>query len=236
MPAWNESEGITAFVTELQESFCNTQVNFCIVNDCSLDDTEYKVLELKKLGYEISLHSNLINLGHGPSTVKALRLGLHSGTEYILAIDGDGQFIGREVALLYLAIKSGKFDLVEGIRINRNDPLSRKFISLVTRYLIFFRTGHRTVDANTPLRLYKKDSLALLLESLPSTSLIPNLYLSALSRKMKLRIGFVNVSSIPRRGTNPIGTTWGKSSFLKPNTKLFKFCYAAAKEWFSFKA
>jgi len=235
MPAWNESEGLIEFVTELRESFSNIQVNFCIVNDNSLDATEDKIIELKKLGYEINSHTNIFNLGHGPSTMIALKLGLRSHAEYILAIDGDGQFIGYEVALLYSAIKSGKFDLVEGVRMNRNDPLSRKFISLVTRYLIFFRTGCRTLDANTPLRLYKKDSLALLLESMPPTSLIPNLHLSTLSRKMKLRIGFVNVSSIPRRGTNPIGTTWGKSSFLKPNTKLFKFCYAAAKEWFSFK-
>lgn len=235
MPAWNEAEGIAEFIRELRNSLINSDPQFYIVNDCSTDETMMEINKLKNLGIPVHLHNNSHNSGHGPSTVTALRLGLASQASIIISIDGDGQFTGPDVALIFSEISTGTYDLVEGNRINRNDPLYRQITSTITRHLIAFRTGMRPIDANTPLRAYRSTTLTELLQVIPPTTLIPNLLISTVSRKRNYKIGSVSVNSIPRRGSNQTGSTWGKTSANLPSKKFLKFCISAAFEWISVK-
>jgi glycosyltransferase involved in cell wall biosynthesis len=233
MPVYNEAEGIFDFIVELKTSFSNYDVQFCIVNDSSSDTTLEQIYKLQSTGINVQLHNNSYNVGHGISTLTALRLGLESQAKLIIAIDGDGQFTGQDVARVYLEISSGKFDLVEGIRTKKNESFYRRIVSHVTRQLIAARSGKRPIDANTPLRAYKRSTLELLLELVPHNSLIPNLYISAISRKKNYKIGFVDVHFIPRRGSNRQGSTWGNSKSWLPSKKFLSFCVRAFKDWFS---
>jgi glycosyltransferase involved in cell wall biosynthesis len=235
MPVWNESEGIVEFITELQNSFTDTDVHFYIVNDCSTDGTKQQIDKLKELGISFTLHNNPLNYGHGPSTITALKLGVNSQTDVVISIDGDGQFTGYDVARLYLKISSGEFDIVEGNRINRNDPIYRNLASFVTRQLVAFRTGIKPTDANTPLRAYKRSVISTLVDSLPSNALVPNLIISAISRKENYKLGSVDVNFIPRRGSSKVGTTWGKSRSYLPSKKFITFCLNATREWIKIK-
>ena len=235
MPAWNEAEGIAEFIIEIDNSFPNLDTQFYIVNDCSTDETIGEVNKLKEKGINIHLHNNVLNSGHGPSTITALKLGVTSQTKIVIAVDGDGQFTGQDVARVYSEISSEKFDLVEGNRINRDDQFYRRLASFVTRQLIASRTGKRPIDANTPLRAYKSSTLSSLIELLPPNTLIPNLFISAISRKKNYKIGFVNVSFIPRRGSSKVGSTWGKSRSYIPSKKFINFCISAVKEWVTLK-
>jgi dolichol-phosphate mannosyltransferase len=235
MPAWNEAEGIAEFIIELRNSFIGLDLQFFVVNDCSTDDTIKEIDKLKNLGIPIYLHNNASNSGHGPSTMTALRLGLTSQAKIIIAIDGDGQFTGYDVARIFSEITIGNFDLVEGNRINRSDPFFRRVASSATRQLVAFRTGIRPIDANTPLRAYKSTTLESLLELLPPNTLIPNLLISTASRKKKYSIGAISVNFIPRRGSNQVGSTWGKSKTFLPSKKFIRFCISAVSEWVSFK-
>ena len=98
MPAYNEESGIAEFISELNVHLKEWQPIFFVVDDCSKDQTANVAQSLVKQGVEIRVVSNEVNLGHGPSTVKALRLGLSIRPDFIVAIDGDGQFIGADVA------------------------------------------------------------------------------------------------------------------------------------------
>lgn len=231
MPAWNEGEGIASFVAELNDALSQLDPHFIVVNDCSTDNTADEVTRLQSQGVSLELHTNPHNSGHGPSTITALALGLARSPRAVVAVDGDGQFVPADVLRVATTLLQGGFDVVEGTRTSRNEPLYRRVVSSVTRGLVWSRCGLAPRDANTPLRAYQISSLSEVLKSVPRNSATPNLLISAVSRKWGLRIAEIPVLSVPRRGTDSGGTTWGKSRRSLPTRRFIKFCAAAGGEW-----
>ena len=232
MPAYDESEGIVSFLEEIADSLRPYDVTFVVVDDCSRDTTVEEVDGLALQGFPVTLNTNLINMGHGPSTIKALELGRDSGAEIIVAIDGDGQFVGSDVRDLVDIVARGGVDVVEGVRTSRPDPGYRKISTAATRCLVWSRVGVFPRDANTPLRVYRRNALEFLLPKLPVHPMTPNLFMSALARSRSLNVAEVAVTSVPRRGVEAIGTTWGRGSLL-PSRRFMSFCAAATREWFT---
>jgi hypothetical protein len=175
-----------------------------------------------------------VNLGHGPSTLKALKLGLAENPKYIISIDGDGQFLGEDVRKVFSLIQEGNCSIVEGIRISRGDPFYRKLVTRLTKALVFSKSFRMPKDANTPLRAYTNESLASLLQAVNDQSLIPNLMFSAVSRRLKMTIVQTDVRSIPRRGGDEIGSTWGQGLKFLPTKRFLLFCLKAFKQWLVF--
>jgi glycosyltransferase involved in cell wall biosynthesis len=231
MPAWNEAEGIAEFILEIEQSLYLENPIFIVIDDCSTDLTAENAREVAGRNINITVLTNHKNSGHGPSTLTALRMGLDTGAEIVVAVDGDGQFTGQDIAKVYAELKNNSFDLVEGVRVTRHDPVYRRAASLATRHLVAVRAHELPRDANTPLRAYRSEVLKELLQKVPSETLIPNLFISAISRKMKLSIGLVDVSFIPRRGSTVTGTTWGKSKSYLPSKRFLKFCFNASRDW-----
>jgi dolichol-phosphate mannosyltransferase len=231
MPAWNESEGITEFLSELNAALQGWDPMFIVVDDCSTDGTAEQVHSLASSDIRASVHRNAVNSGHGASTVTGLRLGLETNADVVIAIDGDGQFIGSDVAKVLARLLEGDVDLVEGIRVGRDDPTYRRAVSATTCALVWLRTRKSPTDANTPLRAYRPAVLASLLAAIPPTAVTPNLLVSAMSRRWGLRIAEVPVSSRARRGSVQDGTTWGKSHRQLPSRKFVKFCAKATVDW-----
>ena len=231
MPVWNEAEGIKDFITEINASISNEAVIFWVVDDFSTDDSVAEITNISNIGIDVRLLQNYENMGHGPSTLRALKAGLDSGAEFILSVDGDGQFLGRDIEKILKSLKTSKCDVFEGIRIRHGEPNYRRFTSMMTRTLIWFRVRKWASDANTPLRAYRSDCLEMLLKDIPENSPIPNLFISALSRKRNLKIGSMEVLFGDRRGSQKTGTTWGKSKSYLPSRRFLKFCARATREW-----
>lgn len=231
MPAFNESEGITEFIVELTSELKFYEPSFIVVDDCSTDSTFETVSALSLLYPSIDVHRNETNLGHGPSTILALKYGLSSKAEIIVAIDGDGQFRGKDVRRAVDEISHSNFDIVEGVRVNREDPFFRNLISSITRILIYLRSRKLPQDGNTPLRIYRAHILNEILPKLPEFSPVPNLYISAYARSNDLRILEIHVESIKRRGSTPNGSTWNTTKTKIPSKKFLKFCFAALRSW-----
>ena len=231
MPAWNEAEGIADFLSELNQSLTGKDPSFIVVNDCSTDDTQRVIEQCAEQGIRVSVVTNERNSGHGPSTVRALTLGLASGADIVLALDGDGQFQGPDVAHVVGVVESGDFDVVEGVRTQRHDPAYRKVVTTGTRVLVWTRSRRLPADANTPLRAYRPEVLRKILDRVPSDAMTPNLTISVLCRTWAIRLAEVPVISQPRRGASAIGSTWGKGSLL-PSKRFVGFCRSAASEWF----
>lgn len=231
MPAFNEEEGIVEFLSELNESLSQFDPFFVVVDDLSTDGTSSAVQHASTAGINCTITTNPSNLGHGPSTLSALRLGLRSDSDYIIALDGDGQFIGADVAKIVKTIQGGDYDIVEGVRLQRGDPIYRRFVSSVTRTLVRSRAGERPTDANTPLRAYKPEILLEILEAIPADASTPNLLISAITRRRGLNFTEVGVTSIPRRGSDSSGSTWKAKTQVLPSKRFIKFCAKATRQW-----
>ena len=232
MPTYNEAEGISEFLLELNTALHLHEVRFIVIDDCSGDGTVEAVRVLAEDNLSVEIFPNEFNLGHGPSTLKALRCGLDTGAEIIVSIDGDGQFLGEDVLSVVASFSNPNLDLVEGVRTFRNDPIYRQIVSLSTRLLVALRVRKMPLDANTPLRAYKAETLEFVLHKLPESISIPNLLISSISRANNFSIHELEVRSIPRRGANPQGSTWGKGKASLPTKRFLKFCINAASEWF----
>jgi len=232
MPAFNEAEGIGEFLHELNTELQPWNPTFTVVDDCSLDNTSDVVTETAATGVSVSVVSNSINSGHGPSTIRALSAGVASGAPIILAMDGDGQFVASDVRRVLEVLADGAgTDIVEGVRSQRDDPWFRKAVSFGTQVLVWSRTGQLPADANTPLRAYRRAALEQLLGAIPENAMTPNLLVSVMSRRGAFTLTQVQVRSRPRRGASDVGTTWGRGGRLLPSSRFVTFCWNAGKQW-----
>ncbi|CAB5000987.1 unannotated protein [freshwater metagenome] len=231
MPAYNEAEAIAEFLTELNAALAHAEPSFIVVDDASTDGTADVVLALAAAGMPVALVRNESNQGHGPSTMRALREALERGALTVVAVDGDGQFRGADVALALAALLDGAADVVEGVRVLRRGPSYRRAVSRATQALVWTRARSWPGDANTPLRVYRRGTLTTLLDVIPSTAATPNLLISAACRRLGLAIEEVEVMSLPRRGTDSTGSTWGASRPSLPSRRFVAFCALSVREW-----
>jgi glycosyltransferase involved in cell wall biosynthesis len=230
MPAFNEAGRIESFIRDLNLEIKGVDLSFIVVDDASSDSTLQSLEALTASGINLAVHQNLANQGHGPSTLTALTLAVKENPDCILMVDGDGHFECQQVYKILSFFLENNFGVVEGFRSHRNDPLFRKVVSLLTRWLVAFKSGKRPRDANTPLRLYTSDAAKLMLTHVPRNSLIPNLHISQLTRTLPLQFNEFEVKPIIRfaqienvkLSNGLIGTSWGPSIRFLPNLKFIK--------------
>ncbi len=230
MPAFNEAEGIAEFLEEIVQSFPRGQVQIVVVDDASTDGTSAAVTRAADRGLPARAVVNELNFGHGRSTLRALQYGLREGADVIVSVDGDGQFLGEDIAAVAeLARRSTT--AVEGCRFNRSDPWFRGLVSAVTRVLVRTASGSSPVDANTPLRAYPAPLLQSLIDRLPDNLVTPNLIISAMIRREGVDVIEIPVRSLPRRGTEISGSTWGQRVSVLPSLRFITFCWRAFVQW-----
>lgn len=236
MPAFNEAEGIAEFVQEILDAFVVGSVAVVVVDDASRDQTAAEVERLASQGLPVIPMRNQENLGHGPTTIRALRSGLGTGADIIVAVDGDGQFSGVDVARIASLAGEAETDVVEGVRVGRGDPLYRRIVSSATRILVRRACGSAPRDANTPLRAYPRERLHAILDGLPEDAMTPNLLISASVRRQAWSIRELEVASLERRGTSRVGTTWGGTRVQIPSRRFLTFCWKSLQQWRTFQS
>jgi dolichol-phosphate mannosyltransferase len=230
MPAYNEADGIAEFLTEIDELL--PEVTVFVVDDCSTDMTSKVVESLSLPRVDLRLVRNDRNVGHGPTTLQALEMGLASGAEVVIAVDGDGQVLAEDIRRLLDTINAGAAGVVEAVRVNRRESAYRRLTSLATRVITRIRARDTVPDANTPFRAYRRNVLERLIGVVPAESMVPNLWISVVSRRLGLVIQTIEVPSRPRRGTTTEGSTWGVSRINLPTRRFMRFCVVALVEWF----
>lgn len=231
MPAWNEADGIAAFLAEIAEAMQGIQVSYVVVDDSSTDATGAAARDAATLQAPVTVIQNEVNRGHGPSTVRALRAGVSSGADIVVSVDGDGQFLGVDMRKLVDTLIEQGADVVEGLRQERGNPLYRRAASLGTRALVASKARAWPTDANTPLRAYRTPVLATVLTAVPEDSLTPNLVISAVTRRWNLRVSEVPVLVRDRLGGSPVGTTWGARAATLPTKRFLRFCWNGVIGW-----
>jgi len=228
MPCYNEEKGIVYFIDEICKQFQLVDYKIIVIDDYSNYSSEVELINLAKSNDKILLIRNKKNLGHGPSTIIGLSHALKTNTDFIIATDGDGQFLASDLFLMYQELLRGNL-IVEGVRLKRIEPFFRKVITLCVRVLIFLKTSKLPKDGNTPLRGYSQAFLKILLNELPKDSPIPNINISILTRKKGNIPIEITVKSISPRGKIKNGVTWNQKFKQIPSRKFILFCYKAIK-------
>ncbi|GGI43527.1 Glycosyl transferase family 2 [Agromyces flavus] len=233
MPAYNEAEGLPGFLAEVSEhlSPLARRLSLVVVNDRSTDGTGEILRELvDDLPGLVPIDAE-VNRGHGPTALAAYRAGLDLAPDLILHVDGDGQFHGADLARVVRAAVSTGADVVHGVRRGRHDPWFRRVLTAAVGTVVALAAGRRIPDVNTPLRSYRPERLAQLLGRIPADALVPHVHFSLAEARLGFRVRYVEVASIPRRGSNQTGTMWGVERPPKlPPKRLRRFATAAAGE------
>ncbi|KJL25963.1 glycosyltransferase family 2 protein [Microbacterium azadirachtae] len=229
MPAYNEAEGIAGFIDEIRASVgpLAERVTFVIADDRSTDGTAAALAGIA----DVDVQTQPVNRGHGPTALAAYRGGLALSPDAIVHVDGDGQFLGAEIAAAVRALAASGADVVHGVRHSRTDAWYRRVLTACVRLLIATFVGRGVPDVNTPLRVYRPEALRLLVNAVPSDALVPHVHFSLAEVRARLDVRYLRVRSIPRRGSSSTGTMWGRVARPSlPPSKLVRFAMDALRE------
>jgi glycosyltransferase involved in cell wall biosynthesis len=232
IPAFNEADGIGGFLQEIDALLFPhvRRLRLVVVDDCSTDATAAVVAQVApSLSGELELLVNPRNLGHGPTVLRAYRHALQEDADYVLQVDGDGQFAGSDLRRTLVLLRD-EAHAVCGVRRFRQDPWFRMTMTRLLRVYVTGVFAVRARDANCPLRGYESDLLRELLDELGDDCLVPNLYLTVLAASRGVPLIEVDVSHRVRRGTSPHGSTWGQRRFSPVPWRLVRFSLQALRE------
>jgi len=134
------------------------------------------------------------NRGHGPTILRGYR---EARGEWVFQTDSDGEMGPESFPLVWE--RRHEADIVLGYRAGRAAPPARRLVTAVARWTVRLCFGARARDANAPYRLYRRVVLERLLPAVPPDAFAPNVILSGLAARERLRIVEVPVPYRTRR-------------------------------------
>jgi glycosyltransferase involved in cell wall biosynthesis len=160
-PAYNDAGTIASMVvsTDLtlrslpaRYPYISDDYEIIVVNDGSPDHTAQILEELKGRYPRLRVVTHQKNRGYGG----ALRSGFaHATRDLVFYTDGDAQYDPREVERLVAALRDD-VDMVQGYKIQRNDPLERKIIGKLYHHVVNLLFGLRMRDVDCDFRLIRR--------------------------------------------------------------------------------
>lgn len=157
-PAYNDAPSLPDLLARtfdtLQQHVEDYEV--IVVNDGSYDDTGEVLAELQQQhGPRLRVITHEKNRGYGG----ALRSGFAAATkDLVFYTDGDGQYDPRELPRL-LALMGPDVGLVNGFKLERNDPRHRIWIGNVYNAFARFLFHIRIQDVDCDFRLIRRELL-----------------------------------------------------------------------------
>tara|TARA_Y100000389_G_scaffold125696_1_gene123068 strand:- start:1324 stop:2196 length:873 start_codon:yes stop_codon:yes gene_type:complete len=154
MPALDEEEAVPNLISEIEETFSNTEINYEIV---IIDDGSNKILsEYISEKKSLKIIRNSYSLGQSESIFKGIS---ESSYNYIATLDADGQNPPSELLKLvnYYNSNFPEFDIIAGIRTYRKDTFFRSTYSKVANFLIRFITKSTCQDLGCALKIFRKE-------------------------------------------------------------------------------
>ena len=155
-PAYNDAPSLPELIGRtfdvLDAHFSDFEV--IVVNDGSQDSTGEVLARLAaEYGSRMRVITHPENRGYGG----ALKTGFESAQkEYVFYTDGDGQYDVRELTKLWALMKPG-VGLVNGYKLERNDPWHRIFIGKTYNSFARLIFGIKIRDIDCDFRLMRRD-------------------------------------------------------------------------------
>jgi glycosyltransferase involved in cell wall biosynthesis len=150
---YNEEENIRPLAEQLRAALNGRDYEVIFVDDGSTDNT---LGELKKLKYS-NLHIIELRKNYGQSL--ALMAGIdYAKGEYIATLDGDLQNDPDDIPGMLKLAEDEDWDLVAGIRANRQDDFFvRKIPSFIANWIIRNTSGVRMKDYGCALKVFRSE-------------------------------------------------------------------------------
>ena len=193
LPAFNEAEGIALAVAEADDVLgdCFEQYEILVVDDGSTDDTAVIVAELASTRPHVRLIRLGVNRGYGA----ALRTGFEAARYGRVAFtDADRQFDLRDLVPLTQATR--RTPIAVGFRVNRQDPVRRRFLSWGYNVLARAWLGTRVRDCDCALKVFRRETLTHLLPS--SRGFFVNTEMLATANRLGIEVTELPVTHRPR--------------------------------------
>ena len=185
IPVYNESEVILEVIHNWKKVLNRLSIDFllAVYNDGSTDNT-YDLLDSQFKNDKVVSIINKSNSGHGPTILQGYKE--HLNSKWLFQIDSDNEISEEYFELLWKEREN--YDFLIGNRKNRNTPLIRQFISLISRITIRLKFGNSVTDVNCPYRLFRSSKVSEYLKKIPEDTLAPNLIISGLASRLDLTV------------------------------------------------
>jgi glycosyltransferase involved in cell wall biosynthesis len=219
-PAYNDAPSLPSLVEKAFATLerCVEDFEIIVVNDGSRDGTA-DVLGIlqQKYGPRLRVITHATNRGYGG----ALRSGFEAASkDLVFYTDGDGQYDVAELPRL-LALMAPDVGFVNGYKLNRSDPLHRKWIGNAYNCFARLLFGISIRDIDCDFRLVRRRQIEQL--RLESTSGCVCVELVKKLEMAGMRVEEVGVSHYPR--------LHGKSQFFRFRSLFTTFTQLAALYW-----
>ena len=211
MPVYNEQDALAPVLYKWNSMLSGLKIDYTIrpYNDGSKDNSLQVMLEVAKSMPSLDVHDKK-NGGHGNTILTGYREASQDGFDWIFQIDSDDEMGPEKFSDLW--DRRFDFDFLVGYRYGRKQALPRKIISFISRCCVRIFYGKSIWDVNTPYRLMRVGKFAPFFNAIPLTTFAPNVILSGLVARKKLRFFEIPVPQHDR--------TTGEVSIKK--WKLFK--------------
>jgi putative flippase GtrA len=226
MPAFNEAPNVGDAVSRVYEFFDGSGISdraVIVVDDGSTDETP-AALESIRASHPIEVVTHAANAGYGRALRSGFQAALATGHEWIAFCDSDGQFDPADVAMLLVAARSHRVDVVLGFRAKRADNVSRRAAGRLWHGLSRLVLKYDAEDVDCGFKLFRRSAIAAVAHDLQSdyAAISPEL----LARLHRAGHAFVEVPVPHYPRSN------GKQSGLSPKVVLRSFVdlYAVRRE------
>lgn len=203
LPAHNEEANIRYVVADALQTlprFTNT-FEIVVVNDGSRDKTGAIIEELAAGNQHVIPVHHQQNQGYGG----ALRSGFAVTTgDHVMFMDADRQFDIDDLALLSPFV--ARYDVVAGIRRERNDPLIRRLNAEVFNVVVRILFGVHLRDIDCAFKIFRGDLLRSLTLNAPGALI--NTEMQAKLRRKGATVQQVAVHHYPRVAGTATGGNW----------------------------
>lgn len=201
IPAYNEEANIRQVIDDwypvVEKHSCNQQSRLVIIDDGSKDST-YQIIHEYAQNRPLLTPFTKKNGGHGPAVLTGYRYALEQGADYIFQTDSDGQTLPGEFEPFWEQRR--QYDMVIGHRKYRQDGASRIFVTKTLKLVIRLCFGVTVVDANTPYRLMKAQTLKKYIGLIPENFNLPNVMIPVIYAKKNCKVKYIPITFRPRQG------------------------------------
>jgi glycosyltransferase involved in cell wall biosynthesis len=193
LPVHNEEENIGIVIDRSLEVLPLYATDFEIipVNDGSRDNSGKILAEFAAAHPQVKPVTHKVNRGYGA----ALTSGFRAATgDFVMFMDADRQFDIGDLALLAPFV--GKFDVVAGFRMERNDPAHRRIFAEVFNVTVRSLFGIHLRDIDCAFKIFRGDLLRSI--ELTAPGALINTEMQAKLRRQGATLEQVGVHHYPR--------------------------------------
>lgn len=153
IPVMDEEENIAPLVERISEALTGIEHEVIFVDDGSRDDTVGQIERHARPNTRVLV----LNRNYGQTTAMAAGIDAAQG-ELIVILDGDLQNDPNDIPLMMKKLLAENWDVVAGIRANRQDALVlRRFPSKTANWLIRLMTRVHISDYGCTLKLFRSE-------------------------------------------------------------------------------